>query len=203
MRRPSIQEIHSVMRENDMIVFDTPYSVTLGGIRTKDRESGTFNDWLFASMFTPNGGIMCAIIEGTVDAGLYYTTNPLNIDGTAIIQDGKQYRGVYRYENPKKNEGQRGHKGQEAFSQIKAMNYWRDNDRDPILEREGETYTENARTNGHDMGSNPDKIGRFSAGCWGSNHKNMELLYAMAKLQIKNGIGDTFSYAMLHEKMFF
>jgi hypothetical protein len=202
MNRPTIKEIHDVMKKAGMEVFETPYSVTLGGIRTKDKKSGKFNDFLFASMFTPGGGIMSVVIEGTVDAGHYYRMNPVNVHGTAIIQDGKQYMGVYRYENPKKNKKQHGHKGQEAFSQIKPMDYWRDDNRDPNIDREGDTHTENARTNGHDMGEVGAEVNRWSAGCWGSIAKNMELLYSMAELQIENGVGDTFSYAMLHENMF-
>lgn len=202
MKRPLIEEIHRVMKAIGMVVFETPYSVTLGGIRTVDKSSGKFNDWLFASMFTPDGGIMAAVIEGTVDAGIYYRLDPINKKGTAIIQDGVQHRGVYRYENPKKNDGQHGHKGQEAFSQIGDMAYWRDNDGDGDIDRAGPTHVENARTNGHDMGTVGKDVGKWSAGCWGSIQKNMELLYAMAELQIENGVGDTFSYAMLHEEMF-
>lgn len=202
MNRPTIQKIHEVMKNSGMEVFETPYSVTLGGIRTKDNESGKFNDWLFASMFTPGGGIMSVVIEGTVDAGIYYRLDPINAAGTAVIMDGVQHRGAYRYENPKKNDDQHGHKGQEAFSQKNEMQYWRDNNGDRKIDREGPIHKENARTNGHDMGDRGDDVGRNSAGCWGSIRKNMELLYAMAELQIENGVGDTLSYAMLHEDAF-
>lgn len=202
MKRPEIEKIHQVMKENDMVVFDKPFSVTLGGVRTKDNKSEKFNDWLFASLFTDKGGLVSVILEGTTDAGLYYRENPLNVDGTAVIQHGKQHRGAYQYQNPEINDRLRGHKGQEAFKQIGDMDYWRDLDRDKYIEFDGEEYRGNFATNGHDMGSTGNRVGKWSAGCWGSEEKNMDILYMMALLQMKNGMGSVFSYAMLHENMF-
>jgi hypothetical protein len=202
MNRPTIERIHEVMKESGMVVFDKPFDVTLGAIRTKDNSSNKFNDWLFASFFTENGGIESVIVEGTTDAGLYFRKNLSNINGTAIIQHGKQYRGVYQYQNPKLNPKQRGHKGKEAFRQIKNMDYWRDADRDEYLEFEGETLTEIAYTNGHDMGTLGNNVDKWSAGCWGSTERNMDLLYLMALKQIENDLGDKFSFALLHENMF-
>ena len=202
MNRPEIEEIHRVMKSAGMVVFDTPYSVTLGGIRTVDNSSNKFNDWLFASFFTPDGGIESVIIPGTTDAGLYYRENPINKNGTAIIKHGIQHRSAYQYQNPEENKDQRGHKGKEAFRQIGDMEYWRDADRDKYLEFDGETEIDNNATNGHDMGTLGENVNKWSAGCWGSVEGNMDLLYSMARIQIANDLGDIFSFAMLHENMF-
>lgn len=202
MKRRQIEDIHAVMKANNMVVFDRPFSVTLGGIRTKDNVSNRFNDWLFASFFTKDNGLVSAVVEGTTDAGLFYRENPLHIDGTAIIKDGVQHMSAYRYENPSLNEGQHGHKGQEAFSQIGDMRYHRDPDRDKYLEQTGPVITDNFRTNGHDMGTLGKNVNKWSAGCWGSTEENMEILYAIARLQIMGGMGDVFSFAMLNEDMF-
>ena len=43
MQRPTIEEIHEVMHEQEMKVFTTPFDCTLGWIRTKDNKSGKFN----------------------------------------------------------------------------------------------------------------------------------------------------------------
>lgn len=196
MKRPTIEEIHEVMREAGMKVFERPFDVTLGGIRTKDKKSNKFNDWLFASFFTNNGGIVSVIVEGTTDAGLYYRMNPVNIDGTAIIQHGVQHRGAYTY--MKKG----GHRGQEAFRQTGNMTYWRDNDRNEQLDFEGEVEHAIYNTNGHDMGTIGNNVGKWSAGCWGSVNENMDLLYQMARIQISHGLGDKFSFALLNEDRF-
>ncbi len=197
MTRPTIEEIHEVMLENGMLVFPTPFSVTLGGIRTNDNESNKFNDWLFASMFTKNGGLMSIVVEGTTDAGLYYRENPINVDGTAIIQHGVQHRGAYTYML------KGGHKGQEAFRQTGPMDYWRDADRNEYLDFDGGKFIQKIfNTNGHDMGTVGEDVNKWSAGCWGSTEENMQLLYDMAKIQIAHGLGDKFSYALLHQSDF-
>lgn len=202
MNKPTIEKIHEVMVKAGMVVFTTPYSVTLGGIRTKDNSSNKFNDWLFASFYDHKGDLYSIIEAGTTDAGLYYRENPINIKGTAIIQHGVQHRGVYQYQNPKDNPDLPGHKGKEAFRQIKDMKYWRDADRDIYLEFDGEEEVGNNSTNGHDMGTTGNNVDKWSAGCWGAPEETMDLLYAMARDQIKNGLGDKLSYAMLHENMF-
>lgn len=202
MKRPDINHIHAVMKQQGMKVFQTPFSMTLGAIRTKDNKSGRFNDWIFASLFTEDGGILSTVFPGTTDAGLYYRHNPINPEGTAIIQHSRQYRGVYQHQTPHLNDEHRGHKGQEAFKQIGDMDYWRDPDRDSYLEFEGETYTGNNATNGHDMGTKGENVHTWSAGCWGSVKQNMDILYEMAALQEANGLGDVLSFALLHESDF-
>ena len=195
MKRPDIELIHHIMKESGMIVFDKQFDVTLGGIRTKDNSSNKFNDWIFASLFTREG-IMSTVFEGTTDAGLYYRENPINMAGTAIIQHGIQHRSSLTYMETG------GHKGQEAFRQTGTMTYWRDADRDKYLDFDGPDLVGIYNTNIHDMGEKVDDIGKWSAGCVGSVKKNMDILYMMAQLQIKNGNGDKFSFAMLHENMF-
>ena len=154
------------------------------------------NDWIFMSMFTPGGGIQSIVIEGTTDAGLYYRLNPIHVDGTAIIQHGKQYRGAFTYME------KGGHRGQEAFRQTGGLDYWRDADRDKYLDFDNPQENKIYNTNGHDMGSNLNKVDKWSAGCWGSLTENMDLLYLMAKQQIEHGNGNKFSLATLHEDMF-
>ncbi len=195
MIRPTIERIHEVMLENDMLVFSKPFDMTLGAIRTKDNKSGKFNDWIFASMPTDEG-LLSVVFEGTTDAGLYYRLNPINPNGTAIIKHGIQHRGAYTYMPTG------GHKGQEAFRQTGEMDYWRDVNMDEYLDFVNDYLNKIFNTNGHDMGSKGEDVGKWSAGCWGAIKRNMDILYMMAQLQIKNGHGDKFSFAMLHENMF-
>ena len=201
MNKPTLMNIVSVMELNGMTVFKKPFDMTLGGIRTADNKSNTFNDFLFM-IYHDEQGRLCGIVEpGTTDAGLYYREHPINVKGTAIIQHGKQYRGVYEYQNPK-IDGKRGHKGQEAFRQIAAMDYWRDADRDQYLEFDGPEETSNSSTNGHDMGTTGNLVNKWSAACWGAIQKTMDKFYNLAKLQSSHGLGTKFSFAMLHENMF-
>lgn len=196
MIKPTIEQIHQVMHDSGMKVFKRPFDVTLGGIRTKDNASNKFNDWQFASLFTKDGGIMSIVIEGTTDAGLYYREHPMHIDGTCIIQHGIQHRGAFTYMEVG------GHRGQEAFRQTGKMAYWRDANRDKYLDFDGEIRHAIYNTNGHDMGTWGNNVGKWSAGCWGATNENMDLLYLIAKIQIAHGYGNKFSYALLHENMF-
>jgi hypothetical protein len=201
MKRPELQLIKDRMILLGMTVFTQPFDMTMGGIRTKDNEANTFNDWLFMMSHDDEGSLFGVIEKGTTDAGLYYRLNPMNVDGTAIIEHGVQHRGAYEYQNPKED-GKRGHRNQEAFRQVASMSYWRDADRDKYLEFDGETETGNFYTNGHDMGTVGKNVDKWSAGCWGSVEKSMHKFFGLARLQIYMKHGTKFSFALLHETNF-
>lgn len=196
MIKPTFEEIKNVMLSLNMKVFTKPYDMNLGGIRTKDNKSEAFNDWLFMFYHDAKGVVHGVIEPGTTDAGLYYRLNPINIDGTAIIQHGVQHKGVYTYME------KGGHKGQEAFRQTGLMTYWRDANRDEYLDFNGEEFRAIFNTNGHDMGTKGQSVGKWSAGCWGSTQFVMDKFYNLAKLQKRSGLGDKFSFTLLHENNF-
>lgn len=196
MKKPSLEEIKQVMYSLGMVVFTSPFDMNLGAVRTKDNKSGKFNDWLFMFHHNRNGKPVGIVMRGTTDAGLHYRFNPIHPKGTAIIQHGKQYRGAFTYMEVG------GHRGQEAFRQTGVLDYWRDPNRDTYLDfinpEEGKIYN----TNGHNMGTLGEDVGKSSAGCWGAVVKTMRKFYDMAKLQIKHGYGNRFTFTMLHETDF-
>lgn len=179
-----------------MAVFTAPFDCNLGLIRTNDTGTDEFNDWVYLFYATKVGGHRFIIFKGTSDAGLYYRNNPMHVDGTAIIQHGKQYRGAFTYME------KGGHRGQEAFRQTGPLDYWRDVDRDNYLDFTNPQIGKIYNTNGHDMGTSGKAVGKWSAGCWGSTEQNMDLLYEAARDQIAHGFGAKFSLAVLHENMF-
>lgn len=197
-----IEDIHKVCTELGMTIFNQPYSLTMGAIRAHDRYANTFNDLIFGSYPDESGKIHSVIFPGTVDAGLTYRLKPVNKNGTAIIQHSFQYKGVYQLQDPELNPKQHGHKGKIAFVQIKDMKYWRDSNKDNKLDFEGKTYTENAKTNGHMMGTLGESVNNWSAGCWGAIENSMKKLFDMGNIQIAHGLGDKFSFIMLHQKDF-
>ena len=199
---PSIEKIHQVMKSSGMVVFTQPYSVTLGGIRSADNVSNKFNDVIFASYFDKDGKLHSVIFIGTVDPGLSSRLNPSNSKGVAIIQHGVQHRGVYEYQDPKTDKSQRGHKGKEAFRQVKPMKLWRDSNKDSKLYFGLYEELSLSYTNGHDKGVVGNDVNGWSEGCWGSVEKNMDKLYEYARIQMAHGLGNTLSFALLHEKSF-
>lgn len=196
MKKPSLEQIKKTMIAEGMKVFTKPFDMTLGGIRTKDNASGKFNDWHFMMAHDDEGNLFGIVEQGTTDAGLYYRTNPMHPEGTAIIQHGVQHRGAYTYME------KGGHRGQEAFRQTGKMKYWRDANRDIYLDFDGPEDYANFATNGHDMGTVGDNVHNWSAGCWGAIQKIMDKFYALARLQVLMGHGDKFSYALMHENDF-
>jgi hypothetical protein len=202
MKKPEIKKIIEVLEKSNFKIFKTPFDCNLGGIRTNDNESEEFNDWLYCFYYDKSGKIIHEIVPGTTDAGLYYRLNPMNKNGTAIIQHGIQHRGVYQLQDPKKNPKLRGHGGRKAFRQIKPMLYWRDNNKDSKLDFDSKSFLELGFTNGHYMGTLGKKVNKWSAGCWGAVEKEMDKLYNIADKQIENGLGDIYSFSLLHETSF-
>ena len=196
MTKPTIDEIKNTMLSLKMKVFSAPFDMTLGGIRTKDNKANTFNDWLFMLYHDATGKLCGTVEKGTTDAGLYYRLNPMQINGTAIIQHSIQHRGSYTYME------KGGHRGQEAFRQTGLMTYWRDANRDEYLDFKGLPFIAVYNTNGHDMGIVGNLVNNWSAGCWGSTQKIMDKFYLLAQLQIKHLHTDKFSFAMIHENDF-
>lgn len=196
MKKPSLKDIKEVMLKSDMVVFTSRFDMNLGSIRTKDNRSGKFNDWLFMFHHKKDGTPIGIVKKGTTDAGLYYRYNPIHPKGTAIIQHGKQYRSSFTYMQVG------GHRGQEAFRQTGGLDYWRDPNRDSYLDFINPELNKIYNTNGHDMGSLGENVGRWSAGCWGSTQSIMYQFYLMARQQVKHGYGNRFTYTLLHEDMF-
>ena len=202
MKQPSLKEIADVIIAGGFKLFTDPFDVNLGGIRTKDNEANTFNDWIYCFYYDDEGQLQGTIVPGTTDAGLYYRTNPMHIDGTAIIKHGVQHRGAYQLQDPKKNPKLRGHMGQKGFRQVGKMDYWRDADRDKYLDFDGEEQRAIFYTNGHYMGTLGKNVNKWSAGCWGATVPNMDAIFEVAEQQIEYGLGDRFSFTLLHETDF-
>lgn len=202
MVKPTLEQIKNTLLENQFTVFNQPFSCNLGGIRTMDNESGKFNDWLYCFYYDQNHNLVGEIVPGTTDAGIYYRLHPMNKKGTAIIVHNKQHRSCYQLQDPAMNKNHIGHNRQKAFRQIKAMDYWRDNDHDKVLEFGGPIYTEIGFTNGHYMGIVGNDVGQWSAGCWGSTVENMKKLFSIAQTQIDKLRSDVFSFTLMHENLF-
>ena len=62
MTQPDICQIIKVLNEKNFKVFQDPFDVNLGGIRTKDNASGKFNDWLFAFCYDDDDNLIFKIV---------------------------------------------------------------------------------------------------------------------------------------------
>ncbi len=198
MKKPTLLEIKNTMLKLGMRVFTRDFDCTLGGIRDADPYSNTFNDFLFM-LYHEKGELKGVVVEGTVDAGLTSRRDPSHVDGVAIIAHSFQYMGAYQLQDPERNPGHWGHKGRKAFRQIRPLLYWRDSNKDGKADFSGEPISGLFQTNGHTMGTLGREVNNWSEGCWGATIQNMNKLFEVAQKQIDNGLGDWFSFAMLHE----
>ena len=134
------------------------YNLNIVGIRSTNAAAGNFDDAIACAYRKTIGGAWhVKYWPATTDAGKFWLSNPLDVDGTAILKEG-QYRGAYVLGR---------HRGQyEALTQAEPVTVWRDNNRDYILDRfEGSEQTGLYGINIHKAGVRSSLVGRWSAGC--------------------------------------
>lgn len=169
------------------------YNLNIFGIRTNENVANTFND-VIGLLFKVDGEWVLKKYDATVDPGVYWRNNPMNVNGTAILQDGF-YPGAFRIGM---------HQGKyEALVENIPFKLWRDNNKDSILDREGDTYTEMAGINLHHAGEASTQVDKWSAGCqviakMADFEELMSVVHSSAKT-----FGDKFSYALFTELKFF
>jgi len=129
------------------------------GIRTEDKTTNVFNDFITISWIDKITGKKCFTgFNATTDPGLYYLNNPLNIKGTGILVED-QFVDCWEIGL---------HKGNKALVQCRPVSVYRDNNRDNYLK-----FDKNTIDTGY-FGINIHRahmtiiqkwIGKYSAGC--------------------------------------
>ena len=166
------------------------YNLNLIGIRSPDRTSNAFNDRICVA-YRDESGWISRTFQATTDPGLYYRENPLNVRGTAIMCPG-QYRGshVLGY-----------HRGQyRALVQDRPVQYWRDGNRDEVLDMVPGTEEEAVvGLNIHRASASraSSRIGRFSAGCQViADPEEFDVLIALCEKSAEL-YGNRFTYTLI------
>lgn len=169
------------------------YNLNIIGIRAKGNQiTNSFDDYLMLIYKTPNGTWSRQIYNITTDPGIYYTTNIPNKKGTAILVPG-QYRGAYKIDK---------HKGKYfALCQKKPVKVWRDRNKDKVYDWDPSTLEEGLfGINIHKAGIRSNRINTWSAGCQVfAIEQQFKSFMNYCNKQIANGLGDTFTYTLLHE----
>ena len=134
------------------------YNLNIIGIRSPDRTSNTFNDRICV-VYRDGDGWVTRTFAATTDPGVYWREHPMNVRGTAIMCPG-QYRGshVLGY-----------HRGRyRALVQSRPVRYWRDGNRDEVLDMEpgtDESGVVGLAIHRASASRTSTEIGKFSAGC--------------------------------------
>ena len=187
----SVKNITKVLKKKGYLVFEDDsknFNLNIVGIRTNDHKANTFNDWM-VMFWKFQGHWNNMIFPITTDPGIYWRENPMNVKGTAILQEG-QHRGMWKVGT---------HKGYPALQQHKPCTVIRDMDKDSELDFNGEEDFGHFGINHHKAGLNSLQVDKWSAGCqvqpnsalW---HIEMEIFKESASLW-----GNSFTYTLIHE----
>lgn len=170
------------------------YNLNIIGIRAKGNQvTNSFDDLLVLIYKTPTGLWARQIYNITTDPGLYYMKNPYTDKGTAILVPG-QYRGVYKIDK---------HRGKylALCQRNKPLKVWRDNNKDAIYDWNPATLDEGMfGINIHKAGKLSTRVNNWSAGCQVfASDEDFKRFMAYCQKQVANGLGNSFTYTLLHE----
>ena len=189
-----VSKIRKILKDKDYLVFEDDsknFNLNIVGVRTNDNTSNAFNDWMVI-FWKFRGYWNNMIFPITTDPGLYWRENPMNVKGTAILQEG-QHRGMWKVGT---------HKGYSALQQHKSCMVHRDIDGDHKLDFDGADDFGQFGINHHKAGINSLQVDKWSAGCqvqpnsalW---HIEMEIFKESAATW-----GNSFTYTLIHENDF-
>ena len=154
------QKLKKIVEAQGFKFFDKgDYNLNLIFVRSSDRFTDVYDDTLFIAYRVNNKEVVTELNCST-DAGIYYfSINPFkfNPKGVAIIQMGQQVLGSHRYTTRK-------FLGQPFLEQIVPMKYWRDKNKDTVIDKSVEEISI-ASTQVHNGGSILARIYNWSAGC--------------------------------------
>lgn len=155
VRPPLLDE---VARRGHAVFERGLYNLNIIGIRSPDRTSNEFNDRICV-VYRDGNGWVTRTFAATTDPGVYWREHPMNVRGTAILCPG-QYRGSHVLGH---------HRGRyRALVQARPVKYWRDSNRDEVLDMEpGTDESGVVGLNIHRASASrrSTEIGKFSAGC--------------------------------------
>jgi len=154
-----LQKLKAILKHKGFTLFTRPYELNIVGLRSNNTAANRFDDQLH--VFYRTNGIKWEyhVFRITTDPGTYWLKNPMQPQGTAILQQG-QYKGAYVLGL---------HRGQyKALVQRKPVTIIRDYDRNALLDfNNGRKNTGLFGINIHraNASGKTKSIDKYSAGC--------------------------------------
>ena len=154
----AISRLIKRMKELGYVVFEEgQYNLNLVGIRSKDRMSNTFNDWICCFYKDETDTWKFHEWKATTDPGTYWLKNPGRVEGTAILCEG-QHRAAFTLGLH--------HGDYECLVQCIPVRVYRDADKDSTLDLVNPEFTFSGI---HIHRANPSRestvVDQWSAGC--------------------------------------
>lgn len=175
------------------VVFDGEMDLNLIGVRSSRIVPNKFNDKMYI-VYKQGGQWREHCFPITTLAGSYWLRNPSRALGTAVVVHDRQYRSVWSIGL---------HRGQyEALVQTGEISVWRDGNKDDKVDYGGEEYDGYYGINCHRSNRNhqSSSVDKWSAGCQVfANPSHFHAFMSLCKAQVDAGLGDKFSYTLIHE----
>lgn len=177
--------------------FIGEFNINMVGIRTRNRKVDNWDDF-FCILWQEGGQNKIWVNDQfTTDPGIYYMqTKLLNPSGCGILARG-QYRGVWKIGK---------HLGKyEAFLQLGCeVSAYRDRNKDNIMDFDVNTLKSGWYGCNQHHGYDTVKVNNNSALCQVHRYKkDLVTSLLLAKKNIANGHGDSFTYTLLEEEIDF
>lgn len=191
-----VDKLISAMERKGYAVFKNEYDLNIVGVRSKDLQANTFNDWICAFHLRKSSDVWAFYaLQGTTDPGEYWRTNPENVKGVGAVVPG-QYRGLW----------QRGlHQGKyKALVQVAPVSVYRDANKNSTLELdpakvEKGVFGINLHRAKLEAGAST-RVDKWSAGCQVlAANEDLDLVLRLVELQEQTGGGKTVTYTLLNE----
>jgi hypothetical protein len=198
---PLYDKLKICVEKKGYTFFDTgDYNINIIFNRTSNIFTDHFTDMMYIA-YKVNGEKKTLSIPATTKAGSYYVQNPITyqgVTGVAVIVPG-QYRGVYQFVDDYVT-----WLNYPFFRQIKGMNYYRDYDKDNLLEAVQYQQNQIFGTHIHRMsnvGVTGQIIYNWSAGCMGVEEPNFKQILPIVRESVKK-YGNTFTCTIMEAKDF-
>jgi hypothetical protein len=193
----TIEKLLAAMERNQYRIFNGELNLNIIGVRHKNTRANTFNDVLCV-LFEESGIWQLEQYKCTTDPGIYYRTNPCNVDGTAIVVP-MQHRSLWTFGY---------HQGKyPALVQNKPVTVFRDGNKDETIDTD--VTNENVIKQKGYFGINchhasatreSTQVDKWSAGCQVLAKPNdFECFMALCQQSSKKW-GDTFTYTLLEQQ---
>jgi hypothetical protein len=187
------KEVKELYKAHKYPLFEKgDFNLNLFGIRSPNRVADSFDDTI-GCFYKHKGEEKVLLIPATIDAGAFYMKNPMNPDGCAFVCEGYYpglwYWGKYHAKN--------------ALIQKGIVKYYRDNNRDLIIDLDPKTL----RTGGAEIGyflhphfqpgNTATRVANSSAMCAvPQSNDDFNKLFYLVQMQVNSGHGNSFSWAV-------
>jgi hypothetical protein len=189
----TIDKLREALDRLEYVFFeDGDYNLNTIGIRTEDKSSNRFNDYI-AVAYKINNQWQLDIFNVTTDPGTYWLNHPVNVKGTAILSAG-QHRGCYKLGK---------HQGiYKALTQAKPVPVYRDRNLNSSVDDHGTLDVGFHGINIHRANSRrkSTQVDKWSAGCQVFADPNDYVQFIKLCEETVKRYGENITYTLINER---